>query len=587
MANNSSDLSGFVYIPEPELTDDLVLDIRSRPDPGWSEFTTLGDIGDFFFATAGGPFLRLSGGTMLGKIILSGDATSALEPVTLEQLNAAVTGGPFLPLAGVTPVTGTLNVSNAQLHVAWAQNSSTNGYFNSFGKFSGSLSGVPSNGTDQSIMLVQLTSDTLDSAAGVIGQYITMHSGGAAASGNRIGQYIDIHYAGSTLDHARGYPGMVSGIWAYAYGEGPMGGVPGNGYGQMWGGVISGRLTSGATNWLYCIGLEVDVGVAAGASASIVQGMKIVNQFNAQTPSAVDYYLGLAKDIPSNPGMPNGIVFGSLDGDWPLTATGTLIGTQASVVGGTTPFAAAWGIDFSAVTFSGGLIRGPVFSVNAAGKATTAGVSMGGGTVTSATDLSRHLDMYNGQFGMNVLSSGVLGIISGASGTDVYVSGTRIAAFTSNGLDATVVGAAFPTNGTFTNLVGTNVTGNASAVVGTGTNNILTFFPGPASNSPVTMQVSGTAGVVINAPAIQLGSAGGNQLNITAGASSANNLFMSALGTGPIVINNLKISGNIGFNNTPPIAKPTLTGAKGSNAALASVIAALVAYGLATDTTTA
>jgi hypothetical protein len=43
----------------------------------------------------------------------------------------------------------------------------------------------------------------------------------------------------------------------------------------------------------------------------------------------------------------------------------------------------------------------------------------------------------------------------------------------------------------------------------------------------------------------------------------------------------------VGFNNTAPIAKPTVTGAKGSNAALASLMTALAAYGLVTDSTTA
>ena len=51
--------------------------------------------------------------------------------------------------------------------------------------------------------------------------------------------------------------------------------------------------------------------------------------------------------------------------------------------------------------------------------------------------------------------------------------------------------------------------------------------------------------------------------------------------------NNLRVNGNVGFYNTAPVAKPTVSGAKGSNAALASLIAALVSQGLVTDTTTA
>jgi hypothetical protein len=49
----------------------------------------------------------------------------------------------------------------------------------------------------------------------------------------------------------------------------------------------------------------------------------------------------------------------------------------------------------------------------------------------------------------------------------------------------------------------------------------------------------------------------------------------------------LRVNGTIGFNNTAPVARPTVSGAKGSNAALGSLITALAAYGLITDTTTA
>lgn len=47
-----------------------------------------------------------------------------------------------------------------------------------------------------------------------------------------------------------------------------------------------------------------------------------------------------------------------------------------------------------------------------------------------------------------------------------------------------------------------------------------------------------------------------------------------------------KIVGNIGFYNTAPVAKPTVTGSKGGNAALASLITALANLGLIVDNTT-
>ena len=44
-------------------------------------------------------------------------------------------------------------------------------------------------------------------------------------------------------------------------------------------------------------------------------------------------------------------------------------------------------------------------------------------------------------------------------------------------------------------------------------------------------------------------------------------------------------TGLLGFNGATPIVKPTVTGSKGANAALTSLMTALVAYGLVIDTT--
>lgn len=49
----------------------------------------------------------------------------------------------------------------------------------------------------------------------------------------------------------------------------------------------------------------------------------------------------------------------------------------------------------------------------------------------------------------------------------------------------------------------------------------------------------------------------------------------------------LSVGGNAGFNGTAPVAKPTVTGSKVSGAALVSLLAALVSYGLITDSTSA
>jgi hypothetical protein len=48
-----------------------------------------------------------------------------------------------------------------------------------------------------------------------------------------------------------------------------------------------------------------------------------------------------------------------------------------------------------------------------------------------------------------------------------------------------------------------------------------------------------------------------------------------------------KFGGNIGFYNTDPVAKPTVTGSRGSNAAVTSLLTGLSSQGLITDNTTA
>ena len=61
-----------------------------------------------------------------------------------------------------------------------------------------------------------------------------------------------------------------------------------------------------------------------------------------------------------------------------------------------------------------------------------------------------------------------------------------------------------------------------------------------------------------------------------------------SLGNTSFKYTNLWLSGSTGFfGSTPPAAKPTVTGSRGANAALASLLTALASYGLITDSTTA
>lgn len=71
-------------------------------------------------------------------------------------------------------------------------------------------------------------------------------------------------------------------------------------------------------------------------------------------------------------------------------------------------------------------------------------------------------------------------------------------------------------------------------------------------------------------------------INISpAGTIIYGNIFLGTSNT-----NTLTISSKVGFYSATPIAKPTITGSKGGNAALTSLLSALSSFGLITNSTT-
>jgi hypothetical protein len=137
---------------------------------------------------------------------------------------------------------------------------------------------------------------------------------------------------------------------------------------------------------------------------------------------------------------------------------------------------------------------------------------------------------------------------------------------------------------------------NASAnyfVVNGSPNNPQMVVTGTGTNGSFLLRAQGNGSVNIGSVS------GGNGLQVFDGGGGTLNtlqIVANIAGT-PTIIRpldlvsgiqiNSTVTGKVGFNSAAPIAKPTLTGAKGSNAALASVIAALVSYGLAIDSTSA
>lgn len=77
-------------------------------------------------------------------------------------------------------------------------------------------------------------------------------------------------------------------------------------------------------------------------------------------------------------------------------------------------------------------------------------------------------------------------------------------------------------------------------------------------------------------------STGSLGLNIAPGSGGGNLQLLSADLTTKVSLSNT----GLGFNGTAPVAKPTVTGSKGGNAALASLLTALASMGLITDSST-
>jgi hypothetical protein len=123
-------------------------------------------------------------------------------------------------------------------------------------------------------------------------------------------------------------------------------------------------------------------------------------------------------------------------------------------------------------------------------------------------------------------------------------------------------------NGAYISVLGDSYTATGHIYLASSNNGNIDFYTG----------VSGTAtlrGRVSNAGLWGIGGAVGSYTMKVYGTSSIE------------TVGAVKIGGAVGFNNVTPLAKPTITGSRGGNAALASLLTQLANYGLITDSTTA
>jgi len=136
-----------------------------------------------------------------------------------------------------------------------------------------------------------------------------------------------------------------------------------------------------------------------------------------------------------------------------------------------------------------------------------------------------------------------------------------------------LAGLAFPDPSTFNN----SLTAGYGITVGAG--HTVAF-----AGSSTTAHISYNDQYVISDTALSVGGVvSNNALLVTPGSTTSTAIRIAASGSAGITF-----SGNLGFfASASPAAQQTVSGAKGGNTALGSLIAALAAYGLIIDTTTA
>jgi len=220
----------------------------------------------------------------------------------------------------------------------------------------------------------------------------------------------------------------------------------------------------------------------------------------------------------------------STDANMSTVGSFTLTGLNACAIGATTPATGAFtGINFGSAVAPGGV-----------------------------TDLSRHIALYSTTYGFNVTGSR-LNYIVGSGSSHVL---------TVNGLDyATVSSAGFAVGNT-------TLAANLNLDLNTVATNARSLRFLSAGSQRVNMVLTGGENFALQTYD-NTGTLLGNALVVT----RLTGLVQCAFG--------LQVTGNSGFNGTAPIAKPSISGSRGGNAALASLLTALASYGLVTDGSTA
>ena len=334
-------------------------------------------------------------------------------------------------------VTNLLSATHLNLGSSFSYSGSSPSPTNTFLYDVGSVYGTPTN-TNGATSLNYISENegmTLNSGTWLEGLRVNLNSGGPSMTQGRVGitGQFQLTAPPSPSDPGSDYVG-VSGS---AIGEANAGGTDTTFFdskGGLFGSNSYARLTSAGTFWGLLDFEEFDVQAPTGSSVATKWGISIV-QTDGDTVQGTydDAAIEIGNQDTATAGWKDGLLFGAAAGRWPFTASSTLIGAEARVLGPATGSPIALnGVDFRAVAFQPGgyAFASNGFTVNLSGNITSADLIATGTLAVTGTSY------FAGNIGIGTTSPYALLSLAGTSnGTKpLFVISTSTANATSTAL---------------------------------------------------------------------------------------------------------------------------------------------------------
>lgn len=233
----------------------------------------------------------------------------------------------------------------------------------------------------------QIAADTA-SASGATGENLYYMNGlntfgGAGMTGGRIGLNVSHSFGGGNSSNTSGSQYFHTGIQSQTVASFRDGGIPNDSSGQLFAFFGSSELRPGGKYWNEVKGMELNTSIDRFGSATRKYGLTItVATTDAEEAVVEEAYIvigGKKANATSSIGMRSGIIVGGTAGFWGIPASGSIFEAAATTVTTGTPPAmtAAYGIDWSLVTFGGGFLRAANFAVDGSGNSGSNAVASG------------------------------------------------------------------------------------------------------------------------------------------------------------------------------------------------------------------